>query len=177
MRNNTYKAVRVVAEDYNLYYSVWCNNEHELYDLNVSPEHTFRVDLAVESISLPNQTDPYQLHNIHPSVNVDDRGSSFNHSITILDYPVAKIVSRLDALLLVLKSCKGPSCIEPWHVLHPTGDVANLKNALDAKFDEYYEEAQVKVEFSRCEQGQLLDAEGPQRALVYRDGLNWSEWT
>lgn len=34
--NNTYKAVRVLAEDYNLFLSVWCNNEHELYDLNVS---------------------------------------------------------------------------------------------------------------------------------------------
>lgn len=34
--NNTYKSVRILGEDYNLYYSVWCNNEHELYDLNVS---------------------------------------------------------------------------------------------------------------------------------------------
>lgn len=28
---NTYKALRVYSDDYNLYYSVWCNNEHELY--------------------------------------------------------------------------------------------------------------------------------------------------
>ena len=35
VRNNTYKAVRVIGEDYNLYYSVWCNNEHEFYDLTV----------------------------------------------------------------------------------------------------------------------------------------------
>lgn len=34
--NNTYKSVRLLGEDYNLYYSVWCNNEHELYDLSVS---------------------------------------------------------------------------------------------------------------------------------------------
>lgn len=34
--NNTYKAVRLLGESYNLYYSVWCNNEHELYDLSVS---------------------------------------------------------------------------------------------------------------------------------------------
>lgn len=33
--NNTYKALRVIGEEYNLYYSVWCNNEHELYDLKV----------------------------------------------------------------------------------------------------------------------------------------------
>ena len=35
MSNTTYKALRIVGDDYNLYYSVWCNNEHELYDLKV----------------------------------------------------------------------------------------------------------------------------------------------
>jgi arylsulfatase A-like enzyme len=34
--NNTYKALRIVSDSWNLYYSVWCTNEHELYDLNVS---------------------------------------------------------------------------------------------------------------------------------------------
>jgi arylsulfatase A-like enzyme len=34
--NNTYKSIRVVSRDYDLYYSVWCNNEKELYDLSVS---------------------------------------------------------------------------------------------------------------------------------------------
>tara|TARA_R110002003_G_scaffold48_30_gene4203 strand:- start:7257 stop:7418 length:162 start_codon:yes stop_codon:yes gene_type:complete len=33
--NNTYKALRVIGEDYDLYYSVWCTNEHELYNLKV----------------------------------------------------------------------------------------------------------------------------------------------
>ena len=87
------------------------------------------------------------------------------------------MVSRLDALLLVLKSCKGSRCVKPWHELHPDGNVSSLKEALDPSFDYFYEKVQVKVQFSRCEQGQLLDAEGPQEALVYRDGLHWSEWT
>lgn len=34
--NNTYKAVRIIGYGYDLYYSVWCNNEHELYNLEVS---------------------------------------------------------------------------------------------------------------------------------------------
>lgn len=34
--NNTYKAIRVIGENYNLYYSVWCTNEKELYDLKVT---------------------------------------------------------------------------------------------------------------------------------------------
>jgi arylsulfatase A-like enzyme len=36
--NATYKALRVVSEEYDLYYSVWCTNEHELYDMTVSVE-------------------------------------------------------------------------------------------------------------------------------------------
>jgi hypothetical protein len=32
---NTFKSVRVFGNGYSLYYSVWCNNEHELYDMTV----------------------------------------------------------------------------------------------------------------------------------------------
>jgi arylsulfatase A-like enzyme len=34
--NNTYKSVRLIGQEYSLYYSVWCTNEHEMYDMNVS---------------------------------------------------------------------------------------------------------------------------------------------
>jgi hypothetical protein len=34
--DNTYKSVRLMGKDYNLYYSVWCTNERELYDMQVS---------------------------------------------------------------------------------------------------------------------------------------------
>lgn len=33
--NNTYKALRIVADEYSLYYSVWCTGEREFYDLKV----------------------------------------------------------------------------------------------------------------------------------------------
>ena len=33
--NNTYKGLRLIGDNYNLYYSVWCSGEHELYDLAV----------------------------------------------------------------------------------------------------------------------------------------------
>lgn len=33
--NNTYKALRVIGKGYDLYYSVWCSGEHQLYDLIV----------------------------------------------------------------------------------------------------------------------------------------------
>lgn len=44
--NNTYKSIRLLGQGYNLYYSVWCNNEHELYDLSVSP---IGVTLAINA--------------------------------------------------------------------------------------------------------------------------------
>ncbi len=31
--NNTYKSLRVIGEDYDLAYTVWCSNEHELYEM------------------------------------------------------------------------------------------------------------------------------------------------
>ncbi|KAK9419916.1 putative Arylsulfatase [Seiridium unicorne] len=34
---NTYKALRVIADDYNIAYVVWCLNEHELYDMEADP--------------------------------------------------------------------------------------------------------------------------------------------
>lgn len=39
--NNTYKAMRVIGDSYNLFYSVWCTNEHELYDMTVSNPYLF----------------------------------------------------------------------------------------------------------------------------------------
>ncbi|GAN03652.1 arylsulfatase [Mucor ambiguus] len=34
---NTYKTVRVIAQDYNYMYAVWCTGEHELYNLKEDP--------------------------------------------------------------------------------------------------------------------------------------------
>jgi arylsulfatase A-like enzyme len=33
--HNTYKAIRIVGSGYNLYYSIWCNNEREINDMDV----------------------------------------------------------------------------------------------------------------------------------------------
>lgn len=61
-------------------------------------------------------------------------------------------------------------------MLHPDGDVHSLQDALDPRFDAFYRE-QVKVEFDRCENGYIIDAEGPQVGYAYRDGLAWHHWT
>jgi len=44
--NNTYKALRIVGTKYSLYYSVWCTNEHELYDLTVSSSRAYWIELG-----------------------------------------------------------------------------------------------------------------------------------
>ncbi|RMJ20911.1 Arylsulfatase, partial [Aspergillus sp. HF37] len=92
MPNNSYKSARILGEDYNLYYAVWCTNEHELYDLS---------------------TDPYQTQNIYSAANAtNDR---------YLGYSLQAVQNRLDALVLALQTCQGITCIKPWSVLHPDG--------------------------------------------------------
>ena len=41
--NHTYKAIRIVAEEYNFLYTVWCSGEHELYDMEVRDPLLSRV--------------------------------------------------------------------------------------------------------------------------------------
>ncbi|OJJ32243.1 hypothetical protein ASPWEDRAFT_139929 [Aspergillus wentii DTO 134E9] len=36
-RVNTYKAVRVIGKGYNIFYSVWCEGDHEVYDMTNDP--------------------------------------------------------------------------------------------------------------------------------------------
>ncbi|KAJ5644182.1 uncharacterized protein N7484_006689 [Penicillium longicatenatum] len=147
--NNTYKSVRLLGEDYNLYYSVWCNNEHELYDLS---------------------TDPYQLHNLYPSGPVLDEIEP-----QLLGRTLSQTISRLDALLLVLKSCQGLTCIDPWKVLQPQHTIHTLRDALDEKYDLLYQE-QPRVSFDWCDSGYIIEAEGPQVPLTTRHGLPWHVW-
>ncbi|KAI3335760.1 arylsulfatase-like protein [Ustulina deusta] len=149
--NNTYKAVRVIGGSYNLLYQVWCNNEHELYDLT---------------------TDPGQMVNLlHPQ---EGSGSM------LLGRPLDKVVRRLDTLLFILKSCRAQTCIHPWRELHPAGNVESLKDALSPRFDSFYDTETESIRFERCEMGYIIDAEGPQyERRIPELGLrqDWHEWT
>ncbi|KAL1857440.1 hypothetical protein Daus18300_010413 [Diaporthe australafricana] len=153
--NNTYKAVRVIGQEYNLYYSVWCNNDHELYNVEASPKPF-------------TQMDPGQLNNLYLTKDDDE-------DTKILGTRLSLIISRLDALMMVLKSCKGGTCIEPWKVLHPQEDVHSLSDALQVRFDSFYRN-QAKVAYNRCELGYIIDAEGPQAPYQYRRGWSWHSW-
>lgn len=115
------------------------------------------------------ETDPGQLHNL--------LGES--RTEVLLGLPLQKVAARLDALLFVLKSCKGRTCVEPWRALHPDGNVEKLRDALSPRFDQFYEVQQRKIEYNRCEDGYIVDAEGPQfenDGLVFRHNAHWSNW-
>ena len=152
--NNTYKAIRLVSDDFNVYYSVWCNNEHELYDMSRDPGQ-------MNNLLSPKASDAAQW---------------------LFGLPATKIVSRLDSLMLVLKSCKGDTCRAPWRQLHPSGNVQSLKEALNPAYDVFYEKEQTRVEFDFCWNGYWPEAEGltfkeAGKAFYERDGLSWDSWT
>ncbi|KAI7896354.1 alkaline-phosphatase-like protein [Mucor mucedo] len=107
---NTYKTLRVISEDYNYMYTVWCTGEHEFYDL---------------------KKDPYEMNNLYDQANI-------------------QLVNRLDALLIVLKSCRAETCRDPWKVLHPTNkSVKTLQDALDEKYNAHYTQFKT-VQYEEC---------------------------
>lgn len=143
LQNNTYKSLRILGQGYSYLYSVWCTNEHELYDMTI---------------------DPTQMHNLYKSY-------TYQPNEPLRDakgkYSINRLESRLDALLLVLKSCKASTCYQPWSALHPEGDVASLVDAMDPKYDRFYEQKQNRVSFDWCDQGYIIAAEGPQNYFQY----------
>jgi N-acetylglucosamine-6-sulfatase len=154
--NNTYKAVRIHSDDYSYYYSVWCNNEKELYDMKVCLFLTFVLHSLTRA-----QSDPLQLHNLLP------RGDA-----SPADRDLTLLTNRIDALMMVLKSCKEQSCISPWESLHPDGLVSSLADALDEQYDDFYDH-QTKVSYTRCERGYIIESEGPQEFDVFgRSGIH-----
>lgn len=77
------------------------------------------------------------------------------------------LLPRLDALLMVLKTCAGKTCTQPWDVLHPAKAVRNLKDALDSQYDDFYEVQQERIQFDKCEKGYILESEGPVKVRGY----------
>jgi N-acetylglucosamine-6-sulfatase len=107
------------------------------------------------------QTDPHQIRNMHPSAS--------SQRATILGIPLSKVLPRLDALLMVTKSCQGRTCVEPWSVIHPDGDVKTLADALDPQFDGFYASVAERVSFDRCELGYIREIEGPQEVVSFEE--------
>lgn len=94
---------------------------------------------------------------------------------------VSVVQSRLDSLLLVLKTCVASQCMGPWKELHPSGNVDSLRAALDAQYDDFYDEIP-KVDFAYCLEGQVESVEGPmwknvsQSMQLLSSGADWTFW-
>ncbi|CAK7212291.1 hypothetical protein SBRCBS47491_001413 [Sporothrix bragantina] len=160
--NNTYKGLRIETARYSLYYAVWCTNERQLYNM---------------------KTDPYQMDNIL------GEGRKSEPRELLLGRDLETVVDRLDALMLVMKSCKGQACVDPWGQIHPHGDVSSLADALAPRFDVFYKR-QPKVAFTKCELGYFPEVEGPMDYHVFSRGVldqireqlplvdpHWGQWT
>ena len=85
--------------------------------------------------------------------------------------PQSELINRLDALLMVTKSCKQDACREPWGVLFPSGDVDSLQQAMQAEYDTFFTN-QPKISFSTCHDGHIIAEEGPQNVNVFRSPRN-----
>ncbi|KAF4462349.1 hypothetical protein FALBO_10837, partial [Fusarium albosuccineum] len=128
--NNTYRGLRIVSPNYSLYYSVWCTGDVEFYDL---------------------ASDPFQTQNLM----AHDKG---HMGYRISGRPLDEILTRLNALIMVLKTCKGRECTRPWESLHPDGRVTTLPDALREKYDSFYQQ-QPKMWFSECAATYIAEAE------------------
>lgn len=75
-----------------------------------------------------------------------------------------RIQSRLNALLLVTKSCEGDTCRDPWSVLQPPslcgGKISTVDDALDSAYDDYFD-AFPSVHFEACMDYQDASNEAP----------------
>lgn len=139
--NNTYKALRLMSDDNSLFYSTWCTGEREFYDM---------------------KNDTAQMHN---RLGPHATGTGFEY----YGRPESELFNRLDAVLMVTKSCKQDTCRNPWQVLFPTGPVTNLKSAMDQTYDSFFLN-QPKISFSDCAEGHIVSEEGPMKVNVFGSG-------
>lgn len=76
------------------------------------------------------------------------------------------ILTRLNSLVMVLKTCKDRTCTHPWEVLHPDGSIQSLAEALNSQYDEFYS-GQPVMWFSDCPRGYLLTGENQDPVSVF----------
>lgn len=111
-------------------------------------------------------------HILNPSVPFPEHLASINDSDGALDHEpripnshgistLTPLIHRLDALLMVLKTCEARQCTHPWESLFPEGEVRCLSDALNVKYDHYFASKLERVRFDRCEKGYIAESEGP----------------
>ncbi|THU88757.1 alkaline phosphatase-like protein [Dendrothele bispora CBS 962.96] len=132
--NTTYRSIQAIdGDEQDWVYGVWCTGERELYDL---------------------KTDPWQINNL--ATNTASGFDSFEFSSNTS----SQVASRLDALLIVLKTCIGEVCRDPWKAIFPNQTVSSLSDALSSDFDEYFTSLP-KFRYEKCQFGYFDNLESP----------------
>ncbi|KAL0934496.1 arylsulfatase precursor [Colletotrichum truncatum] len=93
------------------------------------------------------QDDPYELTNLINSTSPS----------------IQRLLTRLNAVLLVTKSCTQGTCRDPWTVLQPpdsTTRIASLQEALSPSFDPFFSSLP-EIRFKECMQYQYAPNEEP----------------
>lgn len=129
------------------------------------------------------QDDPYETKNLYrlyiqssglANISVSTQTSAHSRNTVSAETSstptsLKQLLPRLDALLMVLKTCKADTCRNPWGVLFPQGNVHNLQEALDPRYDSFFA-GQPQVHFDSCLEGPpeyLLSNELPLHAIPY----------
>ena len=138
-------------------YSVWCTGERELYDLIEDPE---------------------QLHNLLAPLNSLGAFAPFNSKLDghmILNKTAIRLLHRLDALMLVLKTCIGKACADPYSELlsHRSQRLgtSGFADLLDPDLDEYFARLP-KVSFKACDLGYHRALEQPEWEDALGQGMS-----
>lgn len=139
-------------------YAVWCTGERELYDL---------------------VSDPYQVRNVLAPLNDAGSFAPFDAAAAaaggkgkpVLDSETQRLLHRLDALTLVLKTCKGETCVHPYSAMFPDGKMTTLNEAMNKKYDDFFKNLP-KVRFDHCMLGYQSRLEKPEweDAWAYKKG-------
>lgn len=95
--------------------------------------------------------DPYELTNLVR-----------NTSSSTVTAEARRVANRLNALLMVTKSCEQDRCRDPWGQLDPGDGTAfvSLAQAMDASYDAFFANFE-RVQFDTCRNIQLTDNEAP----------------
>ncbi|KAK7034484.1 hypothetical protein VNI00_012331 [Paramarasmius palmivorus] len=103
--------------------------------------------------------DPYQLTNLVPGNTQDD---------------ITRLLDRLNALLIVLKTCVGVVCTDPWGEIFGSSSesVSTLEQALDEKYDAYFAGLQ-RFGYQGCRIGYFED--GQAEFPKWEAGMRYSD--
>lgn len=91
--------------------------------------------------------DPYELNNLAVNASTETE----------------RLLNRLNAILMVTKSCEGNTCRQPWDWLQPnnqTGEILSLGQAMASQYDSFFASFP-QVSFKTCMQYQDIENEEP----------------